>query len=180
MPATTVEKPNKGSTHTKIEHQHPNLHNMKKLYVTAVCFLAAMLPLLHSCNDGNRVTEQIPTGPVNINIDLNLPAYMNLSNPGSHGYFEGGVKGVVVVHDYDDTWYAFERGCAFEPLSTCSKIWVDSVSIQLQCGTPTSTGFQPCCSSKFTYAGFPLQGEARGRLARYQIQRNGNAIMVYN
>ena len=45
---------------------------MKKLYVTAVCFLAAMLPLLHSCNDGNRVTEQIPTGPVNINIDLNL------------------------------------------------------------------------------------------------------------
>jgi hypothetical protein len=25
-----------------------------------------------------------------------------------------------------------------------------------------------------------LEGEARGRLARYQIQRNGNAVMVYN
>lgn len=141
--------------------------------------LPALLSL-HSCDGNSQVTEKIPTGPVNLNIDLNLPAYMQLANPGSHAYFEGGIKGVLVIHDYDDSWYAFERGCAFQPLDNCSRIWADSVNIQLQCGTPTSTGFQPCCSSKYTYSGFPLQGEARGRLARYQIQRSGNAVMVFN
>lgn len=153
---------------------------LKYLIYLCIAVMALILPILQSCNDGNRTTEQIPTGPVNLNIDLNLPSYMHLINPGTHSYLEGGVKGVLIVHDYEDNWYAFERGCAFEPLSACAKIWVDSVSIQLQCGTPTATGFQPCCNSKYTYGGFPLQGEARGRLARYQIQRNGNAIMVYN
>lgn len=153
---------------------------MQKLKIIALAIFASSLVFIHACNDGNQVTEQIPTGPVNLNIDLNLSSYMNLQNPGTHGYFEGGVKGILVIHDYDDNWYAFERGCAFEPLSSCSKIWADSVSIQLQCGTPTNTGFQPCCSSKYTYAGFPLQGEAKGQLWRYQIQRNGNMLMVYN
>jgi hypothetical protein len=147
------------------------------LFLTAALMVLSMVL---SCNNHSQVTEQIPVGPVNLNIDLNLPAYMQLANPGSHAYFEGGVKGVLVIHDYDDTWYAFERGCAFEPLNACAKIWADSVNIQLRCGTPTSTGFQSCCNSKYTYNGFPLEGEARGRLARYQIQRNGNAVMVYN
>ena len=149
-------------------------------WVIVLMMMMSHLFLLESCDNNNQVTEQIPTGPVNLNIDLNLPAYMHLANHGTHAYLEGGVKGVLIIHDYDDSWYAFERGCAFQPLSSCSRIWADSVSIQLQCGTPTGTGFQPCCSSKYTYAGFPLQGEAKGRLARYQIQRNGNAIMVYN
>ncbi len=153
---------------------------MKRGLFSLLTIAATGLLSLIACDDTNRTTEQIPTGPVNINIDLNLPAYMHLANPGSHAYFEGGVKGVLVIHDYEDNWFAFERGCAFEPLSSCSKVWADSINIQLQCGIPTSTGFQPCCSSKYSYNGFPLEGEARGRLARYQIQRNGNAVMVYN
>lgn len=105
---------------------------------------------------------------------------MNLANPGNHIYCEGGIKGVVVVHDYDDNWYAFERGCAYQPISDCAKIWVDSINIQFHCGTPTKTGFQPCCNSKYTYNGYPVEGEARGRLAQYKIQRNGNSVIVYN
>ena len=71
--------------------------------------------ILGGCNSSNQTTEKIPTGPVNLNIDLNLSSYMNLSNPGTYMYFEGGVKGVVVIHDYDDNWYAFESG----PLKVC-------------------------------------------------------------
>ena len=37
---------------------------------------------LQSCDGNNQATEKIPTGPVNLNIDLNLPAYMQLANPG--------------------------------------------------------------------------------------------------
>jgi hypothetical protein len=136
--------------------------------------------ILGGCNSSNQTTEKIPTGPVNLNIDLNLSSYMNLSNPGTYMYFEGGVKGVVVIHDYDDNWYAFERGCAFQPLDACAKVWLDSISIQMRCGTPTSTGFQNCCASKYSFNGFPLEGPAKGRLARYQIQRTANIISVYN
>ena len=153
---------------------------MRYLLRLVLVTAASVLPLMQACDNNNSRTEPIPKGPVNLNIDLNLPAYMHLANPGTHAYFEGGVKGVIVIHDYDDSWYAFERGCAFQPLSDCSTIWADSINIQLRCGTPTSTGFQPCCSSKFTYGGIPLEGEARQRLANYQIQRSGNALMVYN
>lgn len=135
---------------------------------------------LGNCNSSNQTTEKIPTGPVNLMIDLNLSSYMNLANPGTYMYFDGGVKGVVVIHDYDDNWYAFERGCAFQPLDACAKVWVDSIAIQIQCGTPTSTGFQTCCNSKYSFNGFPLQGPTKGRLARYQIQKTANIINVYN
>jgi hypothetical protein len=141
--------------------------------------LSAVL-IFGGCNSSNQTTEKIPTGPVNVNIDLNLPSYMNLANPGTYMYFEGGVKGILVIHDYDDIWYAFERSCAFQPLDACAKVWVDSISIQIHCGTPTATGFQPCCNSKYSFNGFPLIGPAKGRLARYQIQRTANVISVYN
>jgi hypothetical protein len=95
-------------------------------------------------------------------------------------YFEGGVKGVMVLHDYDDNWYAFERGCAFQPLDACAKVWVDTMSIQIHCGTPTTTGFQTCCNSKYSFNGFPLEGPTKGRLSRYQIQKTANIISVYN
>jgi Rieske Fe-S protein len=133
-----------------------------------------------SCNDSAQVTQAIPKGPVNINIDLNLPSYMHLANVGTHAYFEGGVKGVIVIHDFDDQWYAFERGCAFEPMSTCSLIWADSVELQLMCGNWVGGQFDPCCESRYTFAGFPLKGPARGRLAQYMVQRNANQVLVYN
>ncbi|MFM1898081.1 MAG: hypothetical protein RL577_321, partial [Bacteroidota bacterium] len=98
-----------------------------------------------SCNDSAQVTQAIPKGPVNINIDLNLPSYMHLANVGTHAYLEGGVKGVLLVHDYDDQWYAFERGCAFEPTSSCSMIWADSIEIQLMCGSFIGGDFVKCC-----------------------------------
>ncbi len=151
-------------------------------WFSRLCIALAMSTIffLGNCNSSNQTTEKIPTGPVNLMIDLNLSSYMNLANPGTYMYFDGGVKGVVVIHDYDDNWYAFERGCAFQPLDACAKVWVDSIAIQIQCGTPTSTGFQTCCNSKYSFNGFPLQGPTKGRLARYQIQKTANIINVYN
>ena len=150
------------------------------LLTLLITFTLGATLLLGSCNPSNQNTEKIPTGPVNLTIDLNLPSYMNLVNPGTFMYFEGGVKGVMVIHDYDDNWYAFERGCAFQPLDACAKVWVDTMSIQIHCGTPTATGFQTCCNSKYSFNGFPLEGPTKGRLSRYQIQKTANIISVYN
>lgn len=143
-------------------------------------FLALLFPLF-GCNDSQQVTENIPRGLINAFIDLNLASYQHLNNVGTHAYIEGGVKGVLIIHDYDDQWYAFERTCAYNPTKKCSHIWVDSINIQLMCGQfSNSTTFNECCESKYTYSGFPIKGPSQGRLAQYYISKTGNILQVYN
>jgi len=136
---------------------------------------------LNSCdNTAGQSTANIPKAPVNITIDLNLPSYMHLASPGSYMYLEGGVTGVILVHDFDDAWYAFERACPYDPLNDCSRIWGDSVELNLRCGKFVNGKFTSCCDSKFNFAGFPLQGKARTRLAQYYVDRSSNIIQIVN
>jgi hypothetical protein len=143
-------------------------------------YLAACLLLLLGNCRSNNVTEAIPTGPVNITLDLNLLDNQHLIVPGSFTYAEGGVKGVLIIHDYDDTWHAYERTCAWQPLNACSQIWVDTQAFQLKCGTPGSGGFNKCCESRYMFNGLPLNGPAGGSLARYNVSRSGNLLLIYN
>ena len=128
----------------------------------------------------NTVTETIPTGPVSLTIDLNLPSNSHLTTVGNFSFYSGGIKGVLVVHDYDDNWYAFERTCAFEPLKDCSTIWVDTLNLQYRCGNYQSGKFSSCCNSRYIFNGYPINGPAKGRLAQYKIQKNSNLLYVYN
>lgn len=138
-----------------------------------------LLLTLFSCKR-NQANELIPTGPVNLTIDLNLPANSALLGPGGFAYYEGGVRGVLVIHDYDDEWYAFERTCAWEPLTPCSKIWIDTIDIQMKCGNYENDTFRSCCQSRYLFNGMPVKGPARGLLARYKLSRSGNLLYVYN
>jgi hypothetical protein len=146
---------------------------------TALYIVSLVLLALPACRS-NQANEIIPTGPVNLTIDLNLPANSVLLGPGGFAYYEGGVRGVLVIHDYDDEWYAFERTCAWEPLNACSKIWIDTVAIQMKCGNYVRDTFQACCPSRYIFNGMPVKGPARGILARYKISRTGNLLYVYN
>jgi hypothetical protein len=128
----------------------------------------------------NSATELIQTGPVNITIDLNLPEYNQLRFPGEFMFFEGGIKGVLVIHDFDDTWYAFERTCAFEPTNICSKLQIDTQGFAIRCGEIKLNKYEPCCTSTYTWSGFPSGGPAQGPLARYNISRLGNTVSIYN
>lgn len=139
-----------------------------------------MLLLFSAACKRNTVTENIPTGPVSLTIDLNLPSNNHLNTVGTFSYFGGGIKGVVLIHDFDDNWYAFERTCAFEPLNECSRIWIDSMELQLKCGNYSGSDFIPCCESRYIFNGFPVKGPAKGRLAQYKVQKNSNLIYVYN
>ncbi len=150
------------------------------LHFQLVVFSVVIVHVLFSCKDSNTVTENIPRGLVNLTLDLNLPSYQHLQQVGTHAYVEGGVRGVLIIHDYDDTWYAFERACAYEPTKACSTIWVDSINIQLMCGNYSGNTFQTCCESKYMYSGFPTKGPSVGRLAQYYISRNNNILQVYN
>ena len=149
---------------------------MKTKLLSLLCSIMALI----ACDDSRQVTENIPRGLVNTVLDLNLASNMHLNNVGTFSYIEGGVRGVLVIHDYDDQWYAFERTCAYQPTNACSHIWVDSINIQLKCGNYVSGKFEPCCESTYMFSGFPSKGPAAGRLAQYFISRNANILQVYN
>ncbi len=130
-------------------------------------------------SDDNQ--DPINDVPVNITINLSLPAYFHLQNVGTHVYESGGVKGVVLVHHTDDNFYAFDRACSFQPsLSTCSRIEVDSLYYQFRCGQTTTSGFQKCCDSRFFFDGNVAQSPARYPLKSYRVSRSGNILYITN
>jgi len=145
--------------------------------LAAACLLLAPMA---SCNRDQPVLEPIPTGPVNAAINLALPGYLYLQLPGSWAFLSGGHRGVLLVHDFNGEWYAFERTCAYQPTSACSVIQVDSNLLQLRCGTYPSGSFSPCCSSRYGFNGLPNGGPAPRGLGRYSVQKIGNMLYISN
>lgn len=148
-----------------------------KITAILVLFVASLSALYISCSKKNG--EVIPTAPVNLTIDLNLPAYYHLNNPGTSTYLPGGVKGVILIHDFDNNWYAFERTCGYQPLNNCSQIWLDSMELKLKCGIYSNNTFTKCCDSKYYFNGLPAGGQSVTKLHAYRIQKNGNVITIY-
>lgn len=151
---------------------------MKNNFTAIFIALASTLAVLYAgCS--KKSGESIPTAPVNLTIDLNLPSYYHLNNPGTSVYLTGGVKGVILIHDFDNNWYAFERTCGYQPLNTCSQIWLDSTELKLKCGTYSGNTFTKCCDSKYYFNGLPAGGPTVTKLQAYRIQKTGNTITIY-
>ncbi|NUM32533.1 MAG: hypothetical protein HUU47_09460 [Bacteroidetes bacterium] len=134
-----------------------------------------------NCKDNNEnYNYYIPEGPVNFSINTDLPQYYYLKNPGTYLYHEGGNRGVILVHNYDDNFLALERTCSFEPDKTCSYISVDSTTLTLRCGKTVNGKWEQCCSSKFMLGGEVSNGPAAYNLRQYYTQKNGSVISVIN
>ncbi len=136
---------------------------------------------LFSCNGKDQnPAEPIPNVPVNITINLNLPSYYHLNNPGNFTVLSGGNRGIVLVHDFDGNYYAVERTCSYKPLQDCSTIDIDTSAFQLRCGLRTGGKYNPCCQSRFTMNGSLLQGPASYPLKRYVVEKAGSLLSIFN
>ncbi len=136
-----------------------------------------------ACNKerNNANPDPIKDVPVNITINLALPAYFHLQNTGTYVFENGGAKGVVLLHHPDDNFYAFDRACSYEPnISSCSRLEIDTPYMQFRCGQSTKTGFQKCCDSKFFFDGSVVQGPASYPLKSYNVSKSGNIIIITN
>ena len=143
-------------------------------------FLLSMLPLMASCDRNRAPVEPIPGGPVNVSINLSLPSYLYLQQPGSWMFLNGGNRGVLLIHDFNGDWKAFERTCGYQPTSACSIIQVDSTLLQLRCGTYSGSSFSPCCASKYGFNGMPVGGPTPQPLAAYRVQVIGSMLYINN
>lgn len=150
----------------------------KRLNLFAFLFTLLVLP---SCKD-NTPTGQvfIPDVPVNITVNTDLPLHFHLKNPGQYSYLEGGNRGVLLIHNFDNQYYALERTCTFESDASCAVIHVDSSNFQLRCGGYAKGEWTPCCASKFAFDGNVLEAPARFPLRQYSVFVNGGLITVRN
>ena len=111
---------------------------------------------------------------------MDLPEYFILQNLGEHIYLDAGNRGILLVHFYDDLYYAVERTCPYESDQSCAQVAVDSLNLQLRCGSHTDTGFVECCGSVYQLNGLLLEGPSQCSLKNYQVNRQGNTLFVNN
>jgi hypothetical protein len=158
------------------EKQKKDFTIMNKIILLALLSVTTLI----SCQKNNINNDPIADVPVNITINMALPLYSHLLNEGTFLYWDGGVKGVVVVHYQNDEYYAFDRSCSYQPSTSCAKIEVDSSFMVFRCGTSKNTGFEKCCDSKFFMNGQVLNGPATFGLKQYQVIKTGTELSIKN
>lgn len=148
-------------------------------YLFSLSLLTSSI-FLFSCN-GDDNLSQIPYAYVNLRIDLNDPRYIDLNPYGGYIYVNGhGNKGLIIYHDYDDSYRAIERNCSYEPSNPCARVEVESNNFGLICGETVNGTFVKCCGSTFFWDCYPKSGPALYSLVEYQVQVTGNLLTVSN
>lgn len=149
----------------------------------AIIFLLAFAALsqIMACDSDQNNQGSIPMVNVNVQIDLNDPRYLALNPYGGYIYIDGhGNRGLVLYHNFDDTYSCYDRICSYQPSNPCARIEIEENGFYLQCGETVNGEFEPCCGSKFLWDGFPTDGPALYPLAEYRVYRNGNLLTITN
>jgi Rieske Fe-S protein len=150
-----------------------------KYFLIIFSFLIAFMA--QNCKDDSiNSSNFVPSGPVSLVINTDLPEYYYLKTPGTHLYQPGGNRGVILIHNFDDTYVALERTCSYEPDKACSRIYLDSTASTLRCGSFNLGKWESCCDSRFIYSGQVSQGPAQYPLRTYTIFINGSTISIRN
>jgi nitrite reductase/ring-hydroxylating ferredoxin subunit len=153
--------------------------------IKKLTYIALSLSLIFassSCKDDPIYNGDcfIPDVAVNEVLNLNLPEYFPLQNLGEYILLEGGNKGIFVVHNYDDIYYALERTCPYQSDLSCSQIVIDTTNLQLRCGKDSDTGFVECCGSLYQFSGLVTQGPSRCNLKPYRVNIQSNTLYINN
>ncbi|MBI1184090.1 hypothetical protein GC194_07455 [bacterium] len=118
---------------------------------------------------------------MHLQLDLNDPRYINLNPYGGYIYIKNyGNRGLVLYHNYDDTYSCFDRNCSYQPSNPCAVLEVEETGFFMQCGETVNGTFEPCCGSKFLWDGFPTDGPATYPLREYAVYKNGNLLTISN
>jgi len=132
-------------------------------------FTVPLLILILLACKRDLVDDPIPFVPFSdIVINLTLPAYTSLTNPGGYVYVNnGGVRGIILYRKSASLFLAFERNCSFQPSDACAT--VDAYTLNMK---------DSCCGSMFNYDGNPVGGPAWRPLQQYRTSLSGNILTI--
>lgn len=124
---------------------------------------------ISSCENANQTG--VPYVPVNIQVVVSNPDYIQLQAIGGVLELQGGSKGIIVYHG-PDGFRAYDRHCTYQPYEGC-RAHVDDTDIQAV--------DSECCGSKFLLVdGTPIDGPAPFALLQYQTSFDGNMLWITN
>lgn len=159
---------------------------MKSRFKTGIAlflFVAAAFLLSNCGKENGQNNNNVPSVPVNITVNTNLPEYLNLQSQGTWVYLSGGVRGIVLYHHYDDKFYALDRNCPYNSQDSCATVTVEN-DVFLRCGhhkSETDTTWVPCCNSLYSLeAGYLVSGPSQFPLRNYRVSQSGNFITITN
>ncbi len=114
----------------------------------------------------------VPLTQVDIAINVNNPAYVDLAVPGGWLYLTGGSLGIIVYRRSPDEFVAMDRHCPYRPEELC-RVFVDDSEVIARDTL--------CCGSAFLITdGSVTQGPAALSLQRYNTSFNGTTLRIYN
>lgn len=153
---------------------------MNKVIYSAIFMLVVVC---QSCKSDDPFTGDcfIQDAAVNITINMDLPEYYNLRNLGEFVLFDNqGHRGVYVIHNYDELYYAIERTCSYQSETDCARVSLDNTLLQLRCGTFQADTFKSCCGSVYDFNSTFIGGPTRCNLKTYRVSKNGNSLFISN
>lgn len=143
---------------------------MLRLINIRIIILAAIVSFIFfSCRD--RDNHVVPHVPVNIHVNINNPAYIDLSIVGGWAYVNGGSNGIIVYRRSNQEFVAFDRHCTHKIVDYCA-IYVDSsASFMARC--------RECCGSEYSIIdGSVTKGPAGFSLRQYYTQLTGTMLTI--
>jgi len=145
---------------------------MKEFKNLSFLFLFSVVIVYSSCKKDQE--NRVPSVPVDIEIFLNNPSYIDLTVVGGWAYITGGSQGIIVYRSGPEEFIALDRHCSFETENN-DRVFVEGsniiVSDTLNCG-----------SSFVLTDGSVTQGPATFPLTQYQTNYNGtvNKLRIFN
>ncbi|MCW5899335.1 MAG: hypothetical protein KIT10_08690 [Flavobacteriales bacterium] len=114
----------------------------------------------------------VPLTPVDITINVNNPAYADLSVPGGWLYLTGGSMGIIVYRKSMAEFMAMDRHCPYQPQDYC-RVYVDDSEVIARDTL--------CCGSAYLIMdGSVTQGPSALPLQPYNTAFNGTILRIYN
>ena len=141
-------------------------------YLPLPLVLLTLLTTSSCKKEQNTTAGGVPFSQVDIQININNPAYNDLAVPGGWLYLTGGSRGIIVYRNTIDTFTALDRHCPYQPQDLC-QVAVDSTEI-----TARDTA---CCGSAFLIIdGSVTQGPSALGLQQYNTTFNGTTLRIFN
>ena len=132
-----------------------------------LCLFTALL-CQSKCNDRDQF---IPYVPVDFQVNVDLPAYIDLSIPSGHIQVSGGSQGIILYRYTLDQFVALDRHATADISAAC-QVQLEEDGLILS---------DPCSDSKWLIIdGSVLEGSATVPLHRYATSWNPPILRVYN
>ena len=143
--------------------------------------LLTLFPILFGCSSdsSNNNNPYLPSYPVNVDINMNLPLYSFLKNFPNAVYIpDNGVRGIIVFNS-GSGYIAFDAACPNQTLSACSTLGFKKLDPNDPLKIDYTKAVCPCDGAEYSL----FSGQSAGKqypLKQYRVEVNGNLLRVYN